>query len=48
MTYYSEHQEGARLKKYDELQKKWTQAARMDEQKMRELHARIEELESGQ
>ncbi len=34
-----------RLRKYDELQKKWTQAARMDEQKMRELHGRIEELE---
>ncbi|CAD7975231.1 unnamed protein product [Amoebophrya sp. A25] len=36
-----------RLGKYEELQRKWTQAARLDEQKMRDLHARIEELETA-
>ncbi|CAD7947333.1 unnamed protein product, partial [Amoebophrya sp. A120] len=35
-----------RLSKYDDLQRKWTQAARLDEQKMRELYGRIEELEA--
>ena len=34
-----------KLRKYEELQKKWTQAARLDEQKMRELHGRIQQLE---
>eukprot|EP00392_Amoebophrya_sp_AT5.2_P005503 g5512.t1 len=33
----------ARLQKFDDLQRKWTQAARLDEQKMRDLHKRIEE-----
>jgi len=34
-----------RLEKYEELQQKWTEAARLDEIKMRDLHQRIQQLE---